>query len=56
VRLYDDAPVKIQGYASIFGVTYELGGVLERIVPGAFNLGHYETCALFAHEHNWRIG
>jgi HK97 family phage prohead protease len=54
--LYDDEPVKIQGYASVFGTTYLLGDTLERIAPGAFNLGHYETCALFAHEHDWRIG
>jgi uncharacterized protein len=56
MRLYEDEPVKIQGYASVYGVAYEIGDNLERIAPGAFNLGHYETCALFAHEHNWRIG
>jgi HK97 family phage prohead protease len=56
VRLYDDEPVKICGYASVFGVTYQLGGVLERIVPGAFDLTRHEVHALFAHEGDWRVG
>jgi HK97 family phage prohead protease len=56
VNLYDDGPVKICGYASVFNVAYQIGGTLERIRAGAFNLARYETCALFAHEHDWRIG
>jgi HK97 family phage prohead protease len=57
VPLYDDLePVQICGYASVFNVLYDLAGTLERIAPGAFNLGRYETAALFAHEHDWRIG
>jgi uncharacterized protein len=54
--LYDDGTVRVCGYASVFGVVYQIGAAQERIAPGTFNLGHYETCALFAHEHNWRIG
>jgi hypothetical protein len=30
MRLYDDEPVKIQGFASVFGVVYQIGDNLER--------------------------
>ena len=55
MRLYDDGPVKIQGYASVFGVVYQLGGSLEHIRPGAFNSAYYRVFAAFDHD-GWRIG
>jgi uncharacterized protein len=54
--LYDDlAPVRICGFASIFGVTYELGGMLERIVPGAFDTTRFEVFACFDHDDRHRL-
>jgi uncharacterized protein len=55
MRLYEDEPVKICGYASVFDVTYELGGMLERVVPGAFDTTRFEVFACFNHDDRERL-
>jgi HK97 family phage prohead protease len=54
--LYEDVePVRICGFASVFDVTYELGGMLERIEPGAFDTTRFEVFACFDHDDRHRL-
>jgi HK97 family phage prohead protease len=53
--LYDDGSVKIQGYASVFNTVHELGGMLERIEPAAFDTVRFEVFACFAHDDRDRL-
>jgi uncharacterized protein len=53
--LYDDGPVKIQGFASVFSTVYELGGMLERVEVGAFDTTRFEVFACFDHDDRDRL-
>ena len=56
--LYDDAgpPVRVCGYASVFGVDYETERGWQRIAAGAFDLARYPIFAALDHDHGQQLG
>lgn len=56
MSLYDDIePVRVQGYASVFGRTYSRGGDLVQIAPDAFDLSGRGIYACFGHDPEHRF-
>lgn len=57
LRVSDDGPPRLSGYAAVFRATTEVGGFTEEIAPGAFDhvLGD-DVRALFNHDPNQVLG